>query len=191
MNMIIYCLLKPLEPAFLPAIFIQGIISTMFFGWLPLYLPEIFPTRVRATGTGISYNFGRFLTAAGVMAAGLLIQFFNGEYAKVGTVTVNLKETIREIKKGKVEFEVKVKAKAEEKEEGKSVTIEVSDTGEGIKKEDLPFIFERFYKVSKGGLGLGLAIAKELVLAHEGTITASSEYGKGATFTVSLPNRPA
>ena len=92
-------------------------------------------------------------------------------------------------KNGKVE--VKVKAKAEEKEEGKSITIEVSDTGEGIKKEDLPFIFERFYKVSKGGLGLGLAITKELVLAHEGTITASSEYGKGATFTVSLPNRPA
>lgn len=92
-------------------------------------------------------------------------------------------------KNGKVE--VKVKAMAEEKEEGKSITIEVSDTGEGIKKEDLPFIFERFYKVSKGGLGLGLAITKELVLAHEGTITASSEYGKGATFTVSLPNRPA
>jgi len=85
--------------------------------------------------------------------------------------------------KGRVEVKVK--------EEGQSVIIEVSDTGEGIKKEDLPFIFERFYKASKEGLGLGLAIAKELVLAHEGTITASSEYGKGAIFTVSLPNRPA
>jgi hypothetical protein len=59
----------------------------MFFGWLPLYLPEIFPTHVRATGTGISYNSGRFLTAVGVMAAGLLIQLFHGEYAKVGAVT--------------------------------------------------------------------------------------------------------
>lgn len=87
MNMIIYGLLKPLEPAFLPAIFVQGLMSTMFFGWLPLYLPEIFPTRVRATGTGISYNSGRFLTAAGVMAAGLLIQLFNGNYAKVGAIT--------------------------------------------------------------------------------------------------------
>jgi hypothetical protein len=48
--------LKPLEAIFLPAVFVQGVISTMFFGWLPLYLPEIFPTRVRATGTGISYN---------------------------------------------------------------------------------------------------------------------------------------
>lgn len=87
MNMVIYGLLKPLEPAFLPAILIQGVVSTMFFGWLPLYLPEIFPTRVRATGTGISYNSGRFLTAIGVMAAGLLIQLFHGQYARVGAVT--------------------------------------------------------------------------------------------------------
>jgi two-component system, OmpR family, sensor histidine kinase BaeS len=88
-------------------------------------------------------------------------------------------------KNGKVE--VKVKTKAEEKEDGRSVIIEVSDTGEGIKKEDLPFIFERFFKVSKEGLGLGLAIAKELVQAHGGVITVSSEFGKGATFTVILP----
>ncbi len=96
-------------------------------------------------------------------------------------------------KNGRVEVKVKeeVRARAEEKKERKSVIIEVSDTGEGIKKEDLPFIFERFYKVSKGGLGLGLAIARELVLAHEGTITASSAYSKGSTFTVSLPDRLA
>jgi two-component system sensor histidine kinase BaeS len=72
-------------------------------------------------------------------------------------------------------------------EEKDSVLIEIGDTGHGIKQEDLPFIFERFYKVSKGGLGLGLAIAKELVLAHGGTITAESEYGKGSTFVVTLP----
>ncbi len=90
---------------------------------------------------------------------------------------------------GKVEIKVKEEAKAKDQEIGqrKSVTIEVSDTGEGIKNEDLPFIFERFYKASRGGLGLGLAIAKELVLAHEGTITASSEYGRGALFIVVLP----
>jgi hypothetical protein len=87
MNIFIYTCLKPFGPAFLPAVFVQGVISTLFFGWLPLYLPEIFPTRVRATGTGISYNSGRFLTAAGVMAAGLLIQLFHGDYAKVGAVT--------------------------------------------------------------------------------------------------------
>lgn len=74
---------------------------------------------------------------------------------------------------------------------GDVIEISVVDTGEGIRKEDLPFIFERFYKGSKGGLGLGLAIAKELVIAHEGSIIVTSEYGKGSTFTVSLPDRPA
>ena len=73
------------------------------------------------------------------------------------------------------------------REGAKSVIIEVSDTGVGIKKEDLPFIFERFYKAGKGGLGLGLAISKELVQAHGGIITASSEFGRGATLTVELP----
>jgi SHS family sialic acid transporter-like MFS transporter len=87
MNLFIYGWLKPLDAAFLPAVFVQGLVSTLFFGWLPLYLPEIFPTRVRATGTGISYNSGRFLTAAGVMAAGLLIQLFQGDYARVGSIT--------------------------------------------------------------------------------------------------------
>jgi two-component system sensor histidine kinase BaeS len=67
------------------------------------------------------------------------------------------------------------------------VFIEIGDTGHGIKQEDLPFIFERFYKVSEGGLGIGLAIAKELADAHGGKIEAKSVYGKGSTFTVFLP----
>jgi len=68
-----------------------------------------------------------------------------------------------------------------------SVVIEISDTGHGIRPEVLPFVFERFFKAEKGGLGLGLAIAKELVLAHGGTIAAESEYGKSASFRVALP----
>jgi len=87
MNLLIYTQLKPLTPPFLPAVFVQGAISTLFFGWLPLYLPEIFPVRVRATGVGISYNSGRFLTAGAVMAAGLLIRLFSGDYARVGAIT--------------------------------------------------------------------------------------------------------
>lgn len=67
------------------------------------------------------------------------------------------------------------------------MVIEVIDNGCGIKQEDLPFIFERFYKASEGGLGLGLTIVKELVEAHEGRIEARSEYGKGSTFTVYIP----
>jgi len=66
--------------------------------------------------------------------------------------------------------------------------IEIMDTGSGIKKEDLPFVFERFFKSSDGGLGLGLTIAKELADAHGGRIEVRSEYGKGATFTLFIPN---
>lgn len=77
----------PLDPAFLPLVFAQGFVSTLFFGWLPLYLPELFPTRVRATGAGIAYNFGRFASAAGIFAAGAFMAWSGGDYARVGVVT--------------------------------------------------------------------------------------------------------
>ena len=71
----------------------------------------------------------------------------------------------------------------------KSATVlEVRDTGRGIKEEDLSLIFERFYSGSSGGLGLGLAIVRELVDAHGGTINVKSTYGAGSVFTVHLPD---
>ena len=82
----IFLFLKPLEPLFLPMVFIQGLVATLFFGWLPLCLPELFPTRVRASGAGLSYNFGRFLVAGAVVFAGALTAFFGGDYAKAGAI---------------------------------------------------------------------------------------------------------
>ena len=78
-------LTAPLRPSFFPIVFAQGFVATLFFGWLPLYLPELFPTHVRATGTGISYNVGRFATAGGVLAAGAVFTAFGGSYPAVGT----------------------------------------------------------------------------------------------------------
>jgi SHS family sialic acid transporter-like MFS transporter len=74
----------PLQATFLPIVFAQGFVATLFFGWLPLYLPELFPTRVRAAGSGIAYNVGRFATALGVLAAGGLFAAMGGSYPKVG-----------------------------------------------------------------------------------------------------------
>lgn len=79
-------LTAPLRPSFHPVVFAQGFVGTLFFGWLPLYLPELFPTRVRAAGSGLSYNVGRFATAAGVLAAGLVFTAFNGSYPTVGAL---------------------------------------------------------------------------------------------------------
>lgn len=74
----------PLQPTFLPIVFGQGFVATLFFGWLPLYLPELFPTHVRAAGVGIAYNVGRFATALGVLMAGALFTAMGGSYPKVG-----------------------------------------------------------------------------------------------------------
>jgi two-component system, OmpR family, phosphate regulon sensor histidine kinase PhoR len=72
-----------------------------------------------------------------------------------------------------------------------SVTIKIQDTGIGISKDDLPHIFERFFKADKSrsdsGSGLGLAIAKHIVKAHGGEIWVQSQQGKGSTFGFNLP----
>jgi two-component system, OmpR family, phosphate regulon sensor histidine kinase PhoR len=75
-----------------------------------------------------------------------------------------------------------------------SVTIDVSDTGEGIDQADLPRVFERFYKADRArraeGTGLGLAIVKHTAEAHGGHVKAVSELGKGSTFSLSIPILP-
>jgi MFS family permease len=86
LTLAMFRLTAPLQPSFLPIVFAQGFVATLFFGWLPLYLPELFPTHVRATGSGISYNVGRFATAAGVLAAGAVFTALGGSYPAVGSV---------------------------------------------------------------------------------------------------------
>jgi signal transduction histidine kinase len=73
---------------------------------------------------------------------------------------------------------------------GDRIEIRISDSGPGIPLEQLPYVFERFYQVTgvRTGVGLGLAIAKEIVLAHNGTISAESQPGEGSTFIVRLPS---
>ena len=77
--------------------------------------------------------------------------------------------------------------------DGDRVRISVSDQGIGIREEDLPRIFERFYRADKardreqGGTGLGLSIVKHIAQLHGGTVEAASELGKGTTISVLLP----
>jgi len=77
--------------------------------------------------------------------------------------------------------------------DSEDLTVEVADTGIGIPAENLPFIFDEFYKIRNKetrnitGSGLGLSLAKRIVEAHSGSVQAVSEPGRGSTFTVVLP----
>jgi two-component system sensor histidine kinase BaeS len=85
---------------------------------------------------------------------------------------------------GIIVMRVRMAAGSEERE----VVLEVEDTGPGIAPEDLPHVFDRFYKArDSSGMGLGLSIARSLVEAHSGTISAHSPFGRGTTIRVILP----
>lgn len=85
--------------------------------------------------------------------------------------------------------------KVSERMDERGLIIEVKDSGSGIPEEDLPFVFERFYKADKArtrgrsGTGLGLAIAKNIVNAHKGQITVQSKLGQGTTFSILIPRK--
>ena len=80
------------------------------------------------------------------------------------------------------------------KKERNNIKIEIKDTGIGIDKKDLPFIFDRFYRADKSrtkksvpGFGLGLSLAKKIITLHKGQISVKSKRQKGTTFAVKLP----
>ncbi len=113
-------------------------------------------------------------------------QEFTADYDRLNQVLSNLiSNALRHIPKGGTISLVTTSIESR-------IRIEVKDTGEGIPTEDLPFIFDRFWRGDKSrtgrtNSGLGLAIAKQLIQAHGGTIEAQSELGKGTSFIIELP----
>ncbi len=80
--------MTPEQYGFAAMVFVVGFISTIFFGWLPLYLPELFPTYARAAGAGVSFNFGRILTGLGVLGTGAITTWFHEDYGRAGSVAM-------------------------------------------------------------------------------------------------------
>lgn len=72
----------PYDAVFVLAAGVLGLISASFYGWLPLYLPELFPTAVRATGQGFGFNFGRIIAAAGNLQMANLLTYFDKDYSR-------------------------------------------------------------------------------------------------------------
>jgi SHS family sialic acid transporter-like MFS transporter len=75
---------------FLGVSFLVGACTASFYGWFPLYLPELFPTRVRATGQGVCYNSGRLFAAVSALTQGQLVGYFNGSYARAGAIVTSI-----------------------------------------------------------------------------------------------------
>jgi two-component system, OmpR family, sensor kinase len=109
----------------------------------------------------------------------------NGDPERLAQVVTNL--LTNAVQYGKANSEVRLSTKSQ----GSMILLAVSDNGPGISREDLPRVFERFYRAdasrSSGQTGLGLAISQAIVKAHNGTIEVSSQPGVGTTFTVVLP----
>ena len=85
----LFRLVKDYGVGFLLMSLIVGGVTAAFYGWLPLYLPELFPTRVRATGQGLCYNTGRLFAAVGAVQMGQLLRAYEGSYARAGaTITL-------------------------------------------------------------------------------------------------------
>ncbi len=77
----------PIDSSFIVWVAILGFFNGVFFGWLPFFLPELFEARVRSTGSGISFNSGRILTAITIFTTGALLEYFNNDYATIGKIT--------------------------------------------------------------------------------------------------------
>jgi hypothetical protein len=80
----------PYDTIFVLSAGVLGLVSAAFYGWLPLYLPELFPTAVRATGQGFGFNFGRILAAIGQLQMANLLAAFDNDYARACAVVAGV-----------------------------------------------------------------------------------------------------
>ncbi|MEN8826497.1 MAG: ATP-binding protein, partial [Wenyingzhuangia sp.] len=114
-------------------------------------------------------------------------KFVLADQAKIEQVLINL--VMNSIKYGKINGTTVVSVGYEDEEK---LIIKISDNGEGISEDNLPRLFERFYRVEQsrsrdqGGSGLGLSIVKHIIEAHEQTISVNSTVGEGSTFCFTL-----
>ena len=112
-----------------------------------------------------------------------------GDPERIGQIVTNLLTNAIYFNRDKGEIRLTGRA------EGDAVLLAVADTGQGIPAEDIPHLFERFYRVDKsrsriqGRTGLGLAICKAIIDAHGGSVEVSSQPGVGSTFTIKLPRK--
>ena len=158
-------------------------------GQLPLH-----PTRFLLADlmADLTSSFSSQAAAQGIHLTSSLVdsnQELTADYDRLNQVLSNLiSNALRHTPEGgKISIETEAIASEE-----RSVRIKVRDTGAGIAPDDLPFIFDRFWRgdksrTNRSNSGLGLAISKQLILAHKGTIEVESEVGKGTTFIIELP----
>ncbi|MDS1030240.1 ATP-binding protein [Bacillota bacterium LX-D] len=149
--------------------------------WIDLV--QVFAQLKARFQTSFNQNGIDFQVEIGPDAASLLADRFRLEQVLINLVN----NAIRYAAGGKIEV------KTRKVRDG--VELSISDTGQGISEEDLPFIFERFYRADKsrnresGGTGIGLSIVKNIIDAHQGKISVTSKEGKGTIFTIVFPSR--
>jgi len=107
----------------------------------------------------------------------------------------NIKEALSQLLENAIKYTEKYgRVAVSVKDQGDEVSVSISDNGVGIPKEELPHIFDKFYKVERpaeqvGGIGMGLALVKSIVEAHGGKVEIESEVGKGSKFSFTLPKQ--
>ncbi|WP_059106029.1 ATP-binding protein [Shouchella shacheensis] len=162
-------------------------IARMEAGFIELYQEELnlsdFASRIVRKFATYAKDYGVAVDLSGEKIEGTVV--FDPD--RIEQVLTNLmSNAIRHTEEGgQVTLDVRISEQ--------SLIFSVIDTGTGIPEEDLPYVFERFYKAdkartrSRGGTGLGLAIAKNIVDAHKGELSVHSKIGEGTTFTFTLP----